>query len=195
MGSGARELDAVPLVVGPLYGLRTWRTTGERGAERLRGPYSGTVWPTGGAWLRAVCAAGDAHAVPAAGCACGVYGWHPTRRSARSALAVRREVAGIVEARGPVEVHAEGFRAREGRPRALVLHPRSNPHLIQRLAGAYGADVVEVRGADALIDWCAEHGIGLAPAALAALLGAETEAPRRRRWLRLGRRGEAAARG
>jgi hypothetical protein len=175
------EPVGVPTVPGPLYGLRTWALVGERGAERVRGPYSGTAWPDAGAWLQATCRLGGAHAVPADGCSCGVYGWHPNRRSARRSLAVRREVAGIVETRGAVAVHADGFRAQEGRPHAFVLHPRSNPHLIRRLASAYDAGVVEVRGADALLAWCLEHDAGLSPAGLEALGVADVPHRRRRR--------------
>jgi hypothetical protein len=169
MRSELVEPVAVPTVLGPLYGLRTWTLIGERGAERVRGPYSGTAWPDGGAWLQATCRL------------CGVYGWHPDRRSARRTLAVRREVAGIVETRGAVAVHADGFRAQEGRPHAFVLHPRSNPHMIRRLASVYEAGVVEVRGADALLAWCLEHDAGLSASGLEALGVARRPHRRRRR--------------
>jgi hypothetical protein len=160
-----------PLVPGALYGVRTWIAAGPRGEERLAGPYSGMPWPGGGAWLRAGCALDAGHAAPAAGCTCGVYGLHPRPRAARRALAVRREIAGVVEARGAVEVHADGFRAAEGRPHALVLHRRSNPFLIRRLAEVYGVAIVEIRDADALVAWCRERGLGLGGAALEALIG------------------------
>jgi hypothetical protein len=180
--------DAVPTVVGPLLGLRTWIAVGERGAERLRGPWSGARWPDGGAWLHATCDVRTDHEAPSPDCSCGVYGLHPSRRSAWRTVAVRREIGGIVECSGAVEVHAEGFRAQRGRVHALVLHPRINPHLIRRLADAYGVAVVEVRGPDALLAWCREHDIGLAPAVVEALVGrpvCEEPAPSRRlaRWL------------
>ena len=179
--------ESPALLPGPLRGLRTWTLTGERGAERLRGPYSGAAWPGGGRWLRATCQADLAHPVPAAGCSCGVYGWHPTHRTARRVLAVRREIAGVVETRGVVEVHADGFRAQEGRPSALVAHRRSNPHLMRRLAAAYGVEIVEVRHADALLAWCREHDIGLSAATLEALLGRPAAREQRLRlpWQRL----------
>jgi hypothetical protein len=161
-----------PLVAGPLYGLRTWIAVGERGGERLSGPYSGVVWPAGGAWLRARCPHDGGHDAPGPACTCGVYGLHPTRRAARRALAVRREIPGIVETRGAVEVHADGFRAAEGRPHVLVVHARCNPYLLRRLAAAYDAELVEVRGARALLAWCEERHIGFARPALDALLGA-----------------------
>jgi hypothetical protein len=46
-------------------------------------------------WLRATCQADHAQPVPTGGCSCGVYGWHPTHRTARRVLAVRREIAGL----------------------------------------------------------------------------------------------------
>jgi hypothetical protein len=173
-----------PLVAGPLYGLRTWIAVGERGVERLSGPYSGAIWPDGGAWLRAGCSLDHGHAAPRAGCTCGVYGLHPSLRAARRVLAVRREIAGIVETRGTVEVHADGFRAAEGRPHVLVTHQRSNPYLLARLAAAYGAALVELRDAHALLAWCREHGVGLSEATLETLLG--SAAIRRPRGVRAG---------
>src|SRR3954471_62427 len=101
IGPALPSPEPVALLPAPLCGLRTWTLTGERGRERLRGPYSGAAWPRGGTWLRAACPGGGrwlratcqadlAHPVPAGGCSCGVYGWHPTRRTARRVLAVRR---------------------------------------------------------------------------------------------------------
>jgi hypothetical protein len=188
IGPALPSPEPVALLPGPLCGLRTWTLTGERGRERLRGPYSGAAWPGGGRWLRATCGADLGHPVPAGGCSCGVYGWHPTHRTARRVLAVRREIAGVVETRGAVEVHADGFRAQEGRPSVLVAHRRSNPHLMRRLAVAYGVEIVEVRDAEALIAWCREHDLGLGAATLEALLGrpvAREQRPRIPwRWLR-----------
>jgi hypothetical protein len=170
-----------PLVAGPLYGLRTWIAVGERGLERLSGPYSGAIWPEDGAWLQASCGRDGVHAAPAATCTCGLYAWHPSLSSARRALAVRREIAGIVATRGAVEVHADGFRAAEGRPHALVVHPRSNPYLLRRLAAAYDTALVELRNARALLAWCEEHRVGLSAAAIQDMLGPAP--PRRRpRW-------------
>src|SRR5690348_16813510 len=151
------SIATAPTLAEPLLGLRTWALAGERGAERLRGPYSGTPWPKGGAWLRASCTRDDAHAAPVADCSCGIYGLHPSRRNAWRALAFRREIGGVVEARGAVELHPDGFRAEEGRPQVLLAHPRSNPHLLRRLSEAYAVPVVEVRGAKALLAWCEAH--------------------------------------
>ncbi len=137
------EAEAAALMLGPLYGLRTWTLLGDRGAERSSGPYSRTPWPEGRAWLQATCRRDGSRAPPVATCTCGVSGWHPSRPNARRILAIRREIAGIVEARGAVEVHADGFRAQSGRPHALVIHRRSNPHLVRRLGAVYGAAIVE----------------------------------------------------
>ena len=159
-----------PTFAEPLLGLRTWAVIGARGEERLRGPYSGAPWPDRGAWLQASCTRDGAHPVPAPECSCGVYGLHPTRRNAWRALAFRREIGGVVEARGAVELHADGFRAQEGRPHLLLAHPRSNPYLLRRLSEAYEVPVVEVRGPKALLAWCRAHDIGLAPTVLQELL-------------------------
>jgi hypothetical protein len=170
MGRVAPERET-PLVPGPLYGLRTWTVVGERGEERLAGPHRRTPWPAGGAWLRSACARDPAHAAPVHDCVCGIHAWHPDQRGARRALATRREVAGIVEAAGTVEVHPDGFRAERGRPHALVLVPGRNAALVGRLARAYGAEVAEVRGAAELVELCRERRLGLEASVVDELLG------------------------
>jgi hypothetical protein len=159
-----------PLVPSPLYGLRTWAVTG---GERLSGPQQDAAWPLGGAWLEAACASDPGHAAPEPRCACGVHALHPSRRAARRLLAARREIPGVVEAAGAIEVHEEGFRAARARPAAFFVVPGRNAALVRRLAAAHAVAAVEVRDADALLAWCRERGYGLAPDVVAALLGPE----------------------
>jgi hypothetical protein len=170
-----------PLVPGPVYGIRTWVVIGEQGAERLAGPQSRTPWPAGGEWLEATCATDRAHAAPEHDCICGLHAWHPDAHNARRVLAARREVAGIVECDGTVEVHAEGFRAQRGRPRAIVVTPMRNAALAGRLASAYDAEVASVAGPDALAAWCHDRGLGLEPPVVDELLGRPDAAGRARR--------------
>lgn len=174
----------LPLVPGPLYGLRKWTVVGGLGSERLAGPQSAVSWPAGAAWLEAACPVG--HAAPARDCDCGVHAWHPRRRWARRILAVRREIPGIVEASGPIELHEDGFRAQRARPYALVLARGRNPALVRRLADAYRAPVIEAAGPDALVAWCRARGLGLEEGVVAELLGPAGEQYRqarvRRAW-------------
>jgi hypothetical protein len=174
-------MSDTPLVPTPVYGLRTWTVRGERPDERLAGAYRDAApWPAGGAWLEASCSKG--HDAPAPDCSCGVHAWHPRRRAARKILAGRREVPGIVEATGAIEVHADGFRAARARPYALLLTPGSNAALARRLGEAYQVPVVEVAGPDDVLRWCRDHGLGLGEPVVADLLGAdEVEAQRRAR--------------
>ena len=86
-------------------------------------------------------------------------------------LAPRREIAGVVECDGAIEIHPEGFRAERGRPRALVATPMRNPALVTRLATAYAAEVATVDGPDGLVDWCRERDLGLEPTVVDDLLG------------------------
>jgi hypothetical protein len=86
-------------------------------------------------------------------------------------LSMRREVAGIAEADGGIEVHAEGFRAERARPYALVLVPGRNAEQIRRLASAYRIEVVEVGGAVELLEWCTERGLGLSAPVVRDLVG------------------------
>jgi len=170
-----------PLVAAPVYGLRTWTVTGKRPDERLAGAYrDATPWPAAGAWLEAECTGTEGHSAPGPQCTCGVHAWHPRPGAARRILASRREVPGIVEASGAIEVHEDGFRAERARPYALLLAPGRNAALAHRLGEAYRVPVVEAADADAVLGWCEEHGLGLGEPVVADLLGADELDARRR---------------
>jgi hypothetical protein len=177
-----------PLVPGPLYGLRTWRVVSDDGRERLAGLFHGGEWPIGGEWLDAICATAGEHRSPAADCGCGIHAWHPTPASARRVLASRRELAGVVEARGAVEVHEEGFRAERARPHALVASRDRNVKLVRRLAETYGAEVIEARRPCDVLAWCRERSLGLDEHVVADLLGGPGWVTSSRRWRRTRRR-------
>jgi hypothetical protein len=169
------------LLATPVYGLRTWTVTGAPGQERLAAPHRGEPWPVAGAWLQASCL-GEGHAAPAPGCDCGIHAWHPRPRGARRILATRREVPGVVEASGAIEVHEEGFRAERARPYALLLAPGRNAGLAHRLADTYDVPVVAAGGPEEVLRWCSERGLGLAAPVVAELLGVdELDAQRRAR--------------
>jgi hypothetical protein len=173
-------VNDAPLLSSPLYGLRTWSVRRDQGIERLAGPQNDAVWPVAGAWLEATCAQHPEHTAPAPGCNCGIHALHPTRAAARRVLALRGAIPGIVETQGAVELHADGFRAERARPYALMVAPGRNARLVARLAAAHDAEVVEVDGPDAILAWCRERGLGLAPPVVAELLGSDrlTEAKR-----------------
>jgi hypothetical protein len=176
--------ETSPLVAEPLYGLRTWTVAGPHGHERLIAPHRRTPWPPGGAWLDATCERDADHVAPEHDCVCGIHALHPNPVNARRVLGLRREIPGIVECVGPVEVHPDGFRAGRGRPYALVLLRGRNAALFRRLSQAYGAEVVEVRGPADLDRWCRERRLGLAPSVVEDLLGPGTA----QEWRRLKRR-------
>jgi hypothetical protein len=180
-------VSATPLVPGPLYGLRTWVVVRDEDGERLAAPQRRVPWPDGGAWLEAGCE--HAHAAPGRDCRCGIHAWHPSRRNARRVLAMRREIVGVVEADGAVEVHEEGFRAERARPHALVVTPGRHAALIARLGARYGAQVAAVRDADELVAWCRERNLGLEAPVVAELLGPEAIEQRRRARRERRRRG------
>ncbi len=175
-------MSTPPLIPSALYGLRAWRVVGGPGAERLTGPQLAADWPTDGAWLEARCPRG--HPAPDAGCSCGIHAWHPRLETARTVLATRRHVAGVVEATGAIELHEDGFRAERARPYALAATPGASAAMMERLAGAYGAHLLPARGPQDLHDWCDQRGLGLSDAAVAALLGLPPAADRRRARLR-----------
>jgi hypothetical protein len=175
-----------PLVPGPIYGLRSWTVSGAPGHESLTGPHRTTPWPDGGALLEAECSASPPHAPPHATCECGLHAWHPSRAAARRVCGVRREVPGILEASGGVEVHADGFRAERGRPHALVLLPGGNARRLERLAETYDAELLRLDGPDALLAHCRDRGLGLREEVIAGLVDTEAVAAGRRRRRRLG---------
>jgi hypothetical protein len=179
-------MSDMPLVPGPIYGVRTWGVAGPPGDERLTGPYRTTTWPSGGAMLEAECSAAPPHAPPGTTCACGLHAWHPSRAAARRVCGVRSEVPGILEASGAVEVHADGFRAERGRPHALVLLPNGNPRRLERLAEAYDLELLRLDGPDALLAHCRDRGLGLAEGVVAELVGTENVAAGRRERRRRG---------
>ena len=171
-------VSSAPLVPGPLYGLRTWRVVIDDGRERLFAPQRGTPWTLGRGWLQATC--GEGHAAPAADCRCGIHAWHPRRATARRVLRSRFDLPGIVEADGVVEVHEDGFRAERARPYAFVRLPGRNPYLIERLAAAHGAEILDLRRPEELVAVCRERRLGLEESVVEELLGAEAIAERRR---------------
>ncbi len=160
-----------PLVAGQAYGLRTWRVTSNDGREALTGPHQVASWPLAGGWLEAICVRPGGHAAPAPDCACGVHAWHPSRAAAQRVLSARWLVPGIVEGRGVLEVHLEGFRAHEARPHTLLAAPGRNGRQIARLAEIYGAEVVEVRGPDDVVAYCRSRGLGFDETGVADLVG------------------------
>jgi hypothetical protein len=177
-----------PLVPGPVYGLRTWTVVVDEHGEWLAAPLRGTRWPAGGEWLDAACERSPRHAAPGRDCMCGIHAWHPTRGNARRVLAARRQVVGVVEADGAVEVHEDGFRVQRARPHALFVPPGRNAALIARLAQRHGARLVDVRGADEIEAWCRERDLGLPPPVVAQLLGPQELDERRRTRRRTARR-------
>jgi hypothetical protein len=154
------------------------------GRERLAGLHHGGEWPIGGEWLDAACETAREHPSPAPDCACGIHAWHPTAAGARRVMASRRELAGVVEVLGAVEVHEEGFRAERARPHALVVSRDRNGRLVRRLSEIYGTEVIEARGPRDLLAWCRERGLGLDEHVVAELLGGPGWVTSRRRTRR-----------
>jgi hypothetical protein len=179
-------MSETPLVPGPIYGLRTWRVARTPDGERLIGSYRSTPWPSGGAMLEAECSATPSHAPPGATCRCGLHAWHPSRATARRVCGMRGEVPGILEASGAVEVHADGFRAERGRPHALALLPNGNARQLERLAKAYGLELLPLDGPDGLLAHCRDRDLGLSESVVAELVGTEKLAADRRRRRRRG---------
>ena len=198
-GSSSAERRDTPLVPGRVYGLRSWTVAARDGRDGLEAPFTGVRWPSDGDAIEARCLASAGHEPPSADCTCGIYAYHPSEDSVRQLYwALRRDphdptgvpAIGIVEAWGSVEVHDSGFRAEYARPYALVIPERlaktDYGRRIEQLAGAYGADLVQVRDQEALRRHCVEHDLGLSEQAVARVLGPEF-VQRRKRTRRAGR--------
>ena len=169
-GPGARAVTAAPpLVPSAVYGLRTW-TVDRRARARAARRAAPRRHLAGGRRVA------GRHVRDGARGAGGRLPLRPPRVASAPPLgaprlAARGEVAGIVEARGTIELHHDGLRAQRARPYALVRTRRSNPALLDRLAAAYGLPLVDARGPDDLVAWCREHGLGLSEEVVASLLG------------------------
>ena len=196
--SSATDRDT-PLIPGRVYGLRSWAVAARDGKDGLEAPFTGVRWPADGYAIEARCLAFADHEPPSADCTCGIYAYHPSADSVRELYWELRKdyrdpagarAIGIVEAWGSVEVHDTGFRAEYARPYALVIFERLEKtdygRRIEQLAGAYGADLVQVRDPEALRRHCVEHDLGLSEQGVAGVLGPEF-VKRRRRTRRVGR--------
>ncbi len=133
------------------------------------------------------------HKPPGTRCGCGLYALSPqSRRSASEVFRAEgphglpREIPGLVEAWGQVELHETGFRAQFARPIALILHRDQAgtewAELMEKLARAHRAVVLFVRTPEELARYCRQHDLGLSPGTVGRLLPkehTERQVPRR----------------
>ena len=84
------------------------------------------------------------------------------------------EISGLVEACGRIEVHETGFRAERARPAVLIVGQSRGRTFrrrgVERVARLHRAELLEVGGAQELVDYCERRGGVLDQAALATLL-------------------------
>jgi len=175
---------------GRLHGLRQWELSRDAtGAIRLGAACR--AWRTDGETTWAQCSGGNSWAsvfgtarahealAPAAGCTCGLYAIHPRAAFecdfwAPLAGAEQMLAFGVVEAWGQVQLYREGFRARYARPVVLVLTGVSRRsdygRLLEDVAIAHRAELIEVRDDTELFEHCERTAIGLSAEELDALL-------------------------
>lgn len=121
MTTGPVDLDgAAALVPNELRGYRRFRLAG--------GNLMPTVYVAVGPWRaldeHAVCAEGSDHAVPAAECGCGLYGWyHPSRATSASGFG---DVTAVIAASGRTILGDHGFRSARARVEAVAVPARSH---------------------------------------------------------------------
>ena len=192
MGRRAVEREHVaddpPLLAGQIHGLRRWSLGLKDGGIRLGSAYTNFWWEPGGVPTLATCGEGSLrrrHRPPGKRCGCGLYALHPGRDSASEVFPVEHshglpsEVSGLVEAWGQVEVHETGFRAQFAHPVALILHRDQSGtewgELVGRIARAYGAEVLLVKTANEVAEYCRERGLGLSRDTVARLVPKEQE--------------------
>ncbi|MGY1620564.1 hypothetical protein ACI789_00010 [Geodermatophilus sp. SYSU D00965] len=111
--------DPPPLVAGELRGYRRFRLA----EDGLRPPVHVADGPWSGHVHSARCAVNEAHAPPAWGCGCGLYGWyHPSH----TGLGVGwGDVTAVIAARGRIVLGDTGFRAAAARVEAVTLPRRT----------------------------------------------------------------------
>lgn len=189
--SATHSASAGPAVFVPgrLYGIRKWSARrGENGTLRLGGHYEYQTWRAGGESTWAQCYQTSGHPVgdsaPAGRCTCGLYAWHPWAIGRSKSWSVKGQlmavvggplaVVGIIEAWGRVHVHREGFRAQFARPVTLLLvgAPRDSDYgrLVEDLAIAHRAGLLEAEGAGPVEDYCRANGIGIPPETVEELI-------------------------
>ena len=174
-------MSDTPVVPTPLYGLRTWTVVGRGRRRAARGPSPARDLAAGRRLAGGnLCAVGRAMS-PRPRAATAAY----TRGIPRGALPAGCSRSGATSRAssrpaGAIEVHEDGFRAELARPYVLFLAPRGNARLLERLAEAYRAEVVEVDGAGAVLAFCRERGLGLDESTVSELLGPVVAEERRR---------------
>jgi hypothetical protein len=181
-----------------LYGLREWEVRSTAEGPRLHALFRSARWRAGPAAVTtARCLVSPSHHAPDGSCDCGLYALHPSEPQCRASFAAaegaasepaawRREarVVGMVAAWGEVELHESGFRSEHARPHLFLL-PRdageAYARTVRALAGAHGAEVLEVGSAEELYRHCAAYDLGLGESALRRLLADRWRAARRRK--------------
>lgn len=164
-----------PLVPGRIHGIRAWSIRTERGSPRLGALVNDSRWAVGGAATEASCRAvgRGGHRAPREACSCGLYALHPfaARRGGHLASGA---VIGVIEAWGRVVLHPTGFRAEYARPVALFSSVRAvgeTRTMVERLARAYGADVIEFADRHDIVRTARDRGWGMAESVVAELVG------------------------
>lgn len=165
--------ESEPLFSQAIAGVRAWEVRETERDGPLLGAWAvGQIWQPGGP-IHATCVARalrrprphqrrpTAHLAPDPECACGIYALHPQHLGTRMELLERLDrcdpagVLGATKSWGRVEVHGEGFRAEWARVTALYrtgAEGEVSAACIARLAGAYGARVVDLREGNDLSD-------------------------------------------
>ncbi len=121
-------MTVVPDLIEPVEGHRSWIVRiHPSGDPVLASPLRRTAW-NAAAPVTARCerrrADGRAHAAPAPGCECGIYGYRSPTPALADAAGARglRAVTGSVALWGDVIRHDRGWRALYAYPRALTVH-------------------------------------------------------------------------
>ena len=183
-----------PLFAGSILGLRTWTVRVARNGDlRVCASFGDSLWEAQGRWTQARCLSGPhrrGDPVPSPGCSCGLYSLHPHLEQALEHQALYwseteaqipedelslelGEISGLVEACGRIEVHETGFRAERARPVVLIVGQSWSTFRrrgVERVARLHRAELLEVGGAQDLVDYCERRGGVLDQAALATLL-------------------------
>lgn len=147
----AEAAENVPLLTEYVIGFRQWQIIieGDNDVPNLAPIGYGTGTWDRGAEVRAVCSqtekqAREVHSpaeIPSPGCECGLYAYYEHARLSTT-IAKDGRVAGMIVARGAMQVYREGFRSEYAKPVLLFWTDAQEGARVREVAAKMGIDSI-----------------------------------------------------
>lgn len=146
----------VPLLTEHVVGFRQWKIEGN---NLLPIGYGTGTWNRGEE-VRAICSqavksnGGEVlhppEEIPSASCECGLYAYH-AYRNLTTTISKDGRVAGMVIARGAIQVYRDGFRSEYAKPVLLFWNDAADGPVIREVAAKLGIDSVPAQDIEKVI--------------------------------------------